>query len=79
MQPSLFELQERMAQTEIEVIGRLDSDVFADLKNCLANSSMVVLIPSEQSKLGAFVFLVRERFRHRGVSYQQYLHWLYLQ
>lgn len=38
---SQFELQERMAQTEIELIGRLDSDVFAELKNCLANSSMV--------------------------------------
>lgn len=38
---SQLELQERMAQTEIEVVGRLNSDIFAELKNCLANSSMV--------------------------------------
>lgn len=38
---SQFELQERMAQTDIEVVGRLNSELFAELKDCLANSSMV--------------------------------------
>lgn len=38
---SQFKQQERLAQTDIEVIGRLNSDVFAELKDCLAKSKMV--------------------------------------
>ena len=38
---SQFELQERLSQTNIELIGTLDSVVFAELKDCLANSKMV--------------------------------------
>ena len=38
---SQFELQERLSQTTIELIGTLDSVVFAELKDCLANSKMV--------------------------------------
>ena len=36
-----FELQERLSQTSIELIGTLDSTVFTELKDCLANSKMV--------------------------------------
>lgn len=38
---SQFELQERLSQTNIELIGTLDSAVFKELKDCLANSKMV--------------------------------------
>lgn len=38
---SQFELQERLAQTEIELVGHLHQDVFIELKECLANSGMV--------------------------------------
>ena len=38
---SQFELQERLAQTEIELVGHLHQDVFKELKDCLANSGMV--------------------------------------
>lgn len=36
-----FELQERLAQTNIELVGCLDTAVFLELKDCLANSKMV--------------------------------------
>lgn len=36
-----FELQERLSQISIELIGTLDSTVFTELKDCLANSKMV--------------------------------------
>ena len=36
-----FEIQEQLQQTQIELIGTLDSDVFLELKDCLANSMMV--------------------------------------
>lgn len=36
-----FELQERLSQTNIELIGTLDTDLFKELKDCLANSRMV--------------------------------------
>ena len=38
---SQLELQERMSQTCIELIGNLDADVLAELKKCLSNSKMV--------------------------------------
>lgn len=38
---SQLELQERMSQTNIELIGNLDAEVFAELKQCLSNSKMV--------------------------------------
>lgn len=38
---SQLELQERMSQTYIELIGNLDADVFAELKACLSNSKLV--------------------------------------
>lgn len=38
---SQLELQERMSQTSIELIGNLDADVLAELKKCLSNSKMV--------------------------------------
>ena len=38
---SQLELQERMSQTNIELIGNLDEELFADLKECLSNSKMV--------------------------------------
>ena len=38
---SQFELQERLAQTSVEKIGTLDAEIFAELKECLANSKMV--------------------------------------
>ena len=38
---SQFELQERLAQTTIELIGTLDVEIFNELKDCLANSKMV--------------------------------------
>ena len=38
---SQFELQERLAQTTIELIGTLDAEIFNELKDCLANSKMV--------------------------------------
>lgn len=38
---SQLELHERMSQTNIELIGNLDADVFAELKACLSNSKMV--------------------------------------
>lgn len=38
---SQFELQERMAQTSIEKIGKLDDCVFDELVACLTNSKMV--------------------------------------
>lgn len=38
---SQFELQERLAQTNIEMVGSLKMDVFKELKDCLANSKMV--------------------------------------
>lgn len=40
-QVAQFEMQEQMAQTEIELIGTLDAELFAELKDCLANSKMV--------------------------------------
>lgn len=40
-QKSLFEIQEQLQHTQIELIGSLDSDVFLALKDCLANSKMV--------------------------------------
>lgn len=38
---SQLELQERLAQTDIELIGTLRTDVFAELKKCLSESKMV--------------------------------------
>ena len=38
---SQFELQEQLEQTVIEKIGILDAEIFAELKECLANSKMV--------------------------------------
>lgn len=38
---SQFELQERLSQTNIELIGSLDAALFEELKNCLSNSKMV--------------------------------------
>lgn len=38
---SQFELQERLAQTSIELIGSLAPEMFTELKDCLANSKMV--------------------------------------
>ncbi len=38
---SQLELQERLAQTSIELIGVVKEDVLAELKDCLANSKMV--------------------------------------
>lgn len=38
---SQLELQERMSQTNIDLIGNLDADVFAELKACLSNSKLV--------------------------------------
>jgi len=38
---SRFELQERMAQTSIEKIGKLDHDIFNELVSCLAKSKVV--------------------------------------
>lgn len=38
---SQLELQERLAQTNIELVGSLKTDVFRELKDCLANSKMV--------------------------------------
>lgn len=38
---SQFELQERMAQTSIEKIGKLDDSIFEELVSCLAGSKVV--------------------------------------
>lgn len=38
---SQFELQERMAQTSIEKIGKLDDGIFGELLSCLAGSKVV--------------------------------------
>ena len=38
---SRFELQERMAQTSIEKIGKLDDSIFEELVSCLAGSKVV--------------------------------------
>lgn len=38
---SQFELQERMAQTSIEKIGKMDDHIFNELVSCLAGSKMV--------------------------------------
>ena len=38
---SQFNLQERMAQTVIEKIGKLDDDIFNELVSCLAGSKAV--------------------------------------
>ena len=36
-----LELQERLAETNIELVGSLKKNVFRELKDCLANSKMV--------------------------------------
>ncbi len=38
---NMFDLQERMAQTTIEKIGRLDETVFSEVVGCLSRSKMV--------------------------------------
>lgn len=40
-QVSQFELQERSAQTQIELVGRIDAELFEELVDCLAGSKMV--------------------------------------
>lgn len=40
-QVSQFELQERLSQTQIELVGRIDAELFEELVDCLAGSKMV--------------------------------------